>query len=495
MIETAVNEKITVIGTGNYGIAIGKRLMKYGFSVNYGSRMPNYEYLKECFDPENRFSVDTIGNAWHKTDKIAFLAIPAEENNYNAFVNEISSINKTENESNKKNKVLIELSNHNEQSNSNESNAERLDSLLKTIDKNETVNVVKGFNLIDAYSMATCLEIEQKGNNEIIIPICGDSAEAKEIVALLCSKLNFKTNDIGLLKKNALYLEKLNNTTFLEWQSPSLISAGFLGFNFVWIYVHYYFFPKKPHTLIKYLYDSSILHHLNKVLGFTSLQMLAFVYFGSSLAAMYQLKYGTKYKRFPKYLDFILKSRKQFGLWAFLFASAHVLCTLFTTNPSYIPDWYQKIELKNLFQMPKLTIHAEVNLLTGIVSYIPLTLVALSSINSIANSLNWKEWQFVQTKLGIFCLSAGLTHAISMYLKIFFQRHTNNFNTLYLLTRVKLISCYFPAIVLLTRFMIAYCPPIANRVKTIRNGNQLKKKENSRMRTRLNLIEIFTNWF
>jgi hypothetical protein len=63
--------------------------------------------------------------------------------------------------------------------------------------------------------------------------------------------------------------------------------------------------------LKKFIAKFSPLEHLNKVLGFSSLQLLAFVYCGSVMAAIYQLKYGTKYKRFPKYLDFWLKTRKQ----------------------------------------------------------------------------------------------------------------------------------------------------------------------------------------
>lgn len=473
------NEKITIIGTGNYGIAIGKRLMKYGFEVMYGSRNPNYDYLKDCFEPESKFNVTSIKNAWLDIDQIVFLAISAEENNYSSFVNEISNFKSEINESQSdKPIILVELSNYNEKVKSKESNAEKLDNLIKTNCKNQTVNIVKAFNLLDAYSMGS-LDIEQKGSNETIIPICGDSLQAKEIIALLCNRLNFKANDIGLLKKNALYLERLNHNTFNDWKSPSLISASFVAFNFVWVYVWYYYFPKKPHTLEKYLSESNLLGHLNKVLGFSSLQLLAFVYFGSSIASIYQLSYGTKYKRFPKYLDFILKTRKQFGLWAFLLASAHVLCTIFITNPAYISDWYHKIAIKQtIFEMPKLTIHGEINLITGIISYITMILVALSSINSIANSFNWSEWRFVQTKLGVFCLFMGFMHTISMYLNIFLKRHSNDYSsTLYLLTRVKLMSGYFPAIVLILRFLFAYFPPISKRIENIRKGAVIFKRK------------------
>ena len=43
-------EVISVIGTGNYGLAIGKRLIQYGFKVAFGSRKPDYDYVKECLN-------------------------------------------------------------------------------------------------------------------------------------------------------------------------------------------------------------------------------------------------------------------------------------------------------------------------------------------------------------------------------------------------------------------------------------------------------------
>ena len=460
--ELKLNEKITIIGTGNYGIAIGKRLMNYGYDVIYGSRNPNFDYLKECFNDQNKFTVTTIIDACLKTDKFIFLAISAENDNYKDFANELNNLELN------KDLILIEISNKTNNNNDDVSNAEKVKDLLI----NKRIDIVKGFNLISSYLMSSCLNIEQKSNNnEINVPICGDNLESKQLVTLLCNRINLKANDIGLLKLNALKLEKINQTTFIEWKIPSLISLTILLLNIVWIYIHYYFFPKKSNDLEKYLKNSSILAHLNKVLGFTSLQFLSFVYFTSLIASVYQLYHGTRYKRFPKYLDFILKSRKQFGLWSFLFACLHVLCTIFISNPAYLSDWYQESVMNN---SSKWTIHAEINFLSGILAFIIMLLIALSSINSIANSLNWNEWNFVQTKLGLVCLFISLMHSISMYLNIFFKRNLNNYSIVYLITRVKLIACFFPAFVLIIRFIFAYFPPISKRLENIRKGISIK---------------------
>lgn len=78
----------------------------------------------------------------------------------------------------------------------------------------------------------------------------------------------------------------------------------------MWVFWIYFWFPKKPVSFQTYLKDFSLLSHLNKVLGFSSLQILAFVYLGSVFASLNQLKSGTKYQRFPPYLDFWLSTSK-----------------------------------------------------------------------------------------------------------------------------------------------------------------------------------------
>lgn len=72
------NKKIGIIGTGNYAIALGKRLLMFGFQVIYGSRWPNKDYLHECFGKlahEHFYEVTSIEDAWNKADGIVFLAV------------------------------------------------------------------------------------------------------------------------------------------------------------------------------------------------------------------------------------------------------------------------------------------------------------------------------------------------------------------------------------------------------------------------------------
>ena len=446
-----------------------------------GSRAPNYKYVKECLnlndaESEELISVTSIGDAFIQSDNIIFLAVSASYETYDKILNEF--IQSLKMKLLDKRMILVDVSNSvsTKKNQTKLSNAEKLKNLLEaklaeSNLKNVPISVVKGFNLVNAYQMSSN---EIKGSIETV-PIAGDDYKAKEDICKVCNQIGFQALDVGFLK-NAFQLEYSNNSTFSEWKYPSLICILFFIINFFWTFMMYFFFPKKKKSFEKFLKDFSLMSHLNKVAGFTGLQLLAFVYFAGVIASIYQLKNRTKYKLFPRYLDFWLKSRKQFGLWAFLIASFHVLMTIFITNPSYLAEWYRKVDNStsaNAFGLTHMKLHGEINVLTGIAAYILMSLVGLSSINSIANSFNWREWVMVQSKLGISCLFVSFIHDLSMYLRIFLSRNENSFNTVYLLTRIKLIGLYFPLLVLLLRLIFSCFSPISKRVKKIRSGINL----------------------
>ena len=67
------------------------------------------------------------------------------------------------------------------------------------------------------------------------------------------------------------------------------------------------------------------LNNMNLYLAQHALTMLALCYLPGCLAGYIQLFRGTKYSRFPKFLDRWLKMRKQLGLLMLLSASLHVI--------------------------------------------------------------------------------------------------------------------------------------------------------------------------
>ncbi len=244
---------------------------------------------------------------------------------------------------------------------------------------------------------------------------------AKEKLSKLCKKLGYQTNELALLN---------SSTAITDWLYPSIISVSFLTFNFIWIAMNNFIFPIsfEQKTLKQYLVELSILRHINEILGFSSLQLLAWVYFGSIIASVYQLKNGTKYKPFPRFLDILLKQRKQYGLWAFLFATLHALLTLYMANHEYL----------NLGPNNKMIvkIFGQLTIALGSIAYILFIFAALGSISSLTNMLNWKRWHFVQTKIGISCLFIGTVHNWWNFVKIFKLKAIDSQSyTTYVLTR------------------------------------------------------------
>lgn len=490
------NKKITIIGTGIYGIALGKRFLLFGFEVLYGSRNPNKSYLRECFGKladETRYDVTKIGDAWEKSSSIVFVAVNAKESIYRDIVDKIVEkiVKQKKNSSDEtRSKIVIEISNHSDDEDLSIikiSNAQILEDIfLNKLSQSNIfdykIRLVKGFNLIDAYSLSSFIDTTGEKNfydkadlvsTNLIVPLCGNCTHAKSAVIDLCHRIGLRAYDFGKLDGPSLKLEFTNRKTFESWYSPSMLSLAFLAFNFTWIFINYYLFPKKPHTFKEYLERFSLLSHLNKVLGYTALQQLAFVYLASVFASVYQLKYGTKYHHFPKYLDYWLKTRKQFGLWAFMFACAHLIATMFVVNPNYLKEWYRSASYM-------LTINSEISLIAGLVSFLLMLLVALTSINSIGASLNWCEWRFAQTHLGISCLAVGVLHTLSMYFRIYLESFEVGYTLTYILTRAKLIAALFPILVLFLRYLFGYWRPLSDRVQKIRNGefNNSKSKIN-----------------
>ena len=85
-----------------------------------------------------------------------------------------------------------------------------------------------------------------------------------------------------------------------------------------------------PGTFLWDMWNQIPMDLVNKTLSVHALQTLALCYFPGVLAAWIQLFRGTKYSRFPNWLDNWLKMRKQLGLLMLFAASIHV------SEPFYI---------------------------------------------------------------------------------------------------------------------------------------------------------------
>lgn len=121
---------------------------------------------------------------------------------------------------------------------------------------------------------------------------------------------------------------------FPMWKFPILLSLGLTAFFFFYCLIRDVIYP--------YIYENKDFSFFiaisipNRICPVLALILLALVYLPGVLAAIIQLYRGTKYRRFPDWLDKWMLCRKQLGLVALAFASLHVLYTLIIPIRSFV---------------------------------------------------------------------------------------------------------------------------------------------------------------
>lgn len=113
---------------------------------------------------------------------------------------------------------------------------------------------------------------------------------------------------------------------FPKWHLPMKIASAISLLTFIYTSLRDVIYPFVTRNE-NVFYKIPILV-INKVLPVVSITLLALVYLPGILAAGFQLYFGTKYKRFPQWLDRWMLSRKQFGLLSFFFATMHACYSL-----------------------------------------------------------------------------------------------------------------------------------------------------------------------
>ncbi|XP_016373599.1 metalloreductase STEAP2-like [Sinocyclocheilus rhinocerous] len=282
-------------GSGDFSKSLTLRLLRSGFHVVVGSRQPKRaaESFPHVVDVTHH--EDAVGKA-----NIVLLAIRREHYSSLWDIKHLLA-----------GKILVDVSNNRRVNQYPESNAEYLASLFP-----ESI-VVKGFNVISSWAM-------QSGPRDSSrqVYICSNSVDARQQLIELARQLSFIPVDMGALS-SAKEIENMPLHLFTAWKGPVLttvaLSIFFFAYSFVRDIIHPYiksrqsFFYKIPLEIV------------NRTLPLVAIVLLALVYLAGQLAAAYQLIYGTKYCRFPPWLEGWLESRKQLGLLSFFFGCIHVL--------------------------------------------------------------------------------------------------------------------------------------------------------------------------
>ncbi|XP_059822297.1 metalloreductase STEAP3-like isoform X1 [Hypanus sabinus] len=431
---------VGILGSGDFARSLASRLICSGYGVIVGSRYPKRSgglFPSTVEVTSQRQAIDRVN--------IIFVAVHHEHYSTLSELRDCLT-----------GKIVVDVSNNVEVNVSEESNAERLASLFP-----ESM-VVKGFNVISAWALQSGA---RDGSKQVLI--CSDSQEARCVVSEITRNMGFIPVDMGSLS-SAREIENLPLHLFPSWKIPVLLTVVlfvlFYAYNFIRSVIHPYVM-KKQNRFYKIPIDV-----VNATLPCVSFEMLSLVYLPGVLAAAFQLRNGTKYKRFPHWLDQWLQQRKQLGLLSFLCAGLHAVYSL--CLPMRRSARYQLLnEASALAKGDKIdwvedqVWRMEIYLSFGILAIGVLSLLAVTSLPSVANSLNWREFNFIQSRLGFVALVISTLHVLTYGWGKAFDSSQYKFY----LPPTFAITLIVPCIVLLAKVYLLL-PCVNRRLIQIRRG-------------------------
>ncbi|KAK4320683.1 hypothetical protein Pmani_008465 [Petrolisthes manimaculis] len=385
-------KRVVVVGSGDFGLALTGRLVQADYSVVVASRNPNRTRERVTMCGGN---VATLGEGLRKEESgVVVVAIPPQHHS-SLPINLLAG------------KILIDVSNRKPDKNdpNRHSQAEALQTLVPG------AKVVKALNVLSAYALSH----GSRGTKEV--PVCGNDEAARRVVCGMVRDLGFDPVDQGRLSK-AREVESIPFRFFPSWRFAFTVSLVVWSLAFlITVYECLNWFRHQAKWLdaptIKYFIDldrvnlslmlffliticewdvcdnllnlsqgnntmdwsgfkSVASSNLSVSCGCTALTLLSLCYLPGVLAGYLQLYRGTKYSEFPHWLDRWLRSRKQLGLLMLLNAIIHV----------------------------------------RVLSFVLAGILGVASLPSVSATMTWREFNFIQSRLGWFSLVLALAHVI-----------------------------------------------------------------------------------
>lgn len=463
-------ETIAVIGSGDFGRALSSRLVQAGYEVNIGSRDPqrNAE-LVEKVGANPRFQDEAI-----RSSNVVIVAVP--KHFYEDLPTKLLA-----------GKTVVDVSNRNTvQRKTILSQAEQLQALIPE------AHVVKAFNVLSAYSLESG---GLQGSKEVFL--AGDSHEVKDIVTDIIRRCGFIPVDMGLLMA-AREIEDIPVQRFSNWKRPLIISTIF--FVILWLLS---FIKMQICWTLEWgdgswhweRFNQLPMETLNRTLSLHALTLLATCYLPGVLAAYLQLFRGTKYSRFPSWLDQWLKMRKQLGLLMLFSACLHACLSVAVMSPTYHDlvyghpteilahtmegeGWGPKTLVANqtvkVFGEEKMMWRGEFFLTTGVLAFALAVVLGITSLPSVTASMTWKEFAFVQSKLGWICLILACAH------NLFYGWPYLNGPSCHIPSSFQYVM-YLPGLTMLLKIPLVM-PCISNHLEAIRGGYERRQSEKKLLR-------------
>uniref|UniRef100_A0A8C6WAL1 STEAP family member 3 n=2 Tax=Nannospalax galili TaxID=1026970 RepID=A0A8C6WAL1_NANGA len=435
--------KVGILGSGDFARSLATRLVGSGFSVVVGSRNP--KRTAGLFPSLARV---TFQEEAVSSPEVIFVALFREH--YSSLCGLSDQL---------AGKILVDVSNPTEQEHlrHHQSNAEYLASLFPTC------TVVKAFNVVSAWTLQAG---PRDGNRQV--PICSDQPEAKRTISEMAHAMGFMPLDMGSLAL-AREVEAMPLRLLPSWKVPTLLALGlfvcFYTYNFIRDVLQPYVRENKNKF---YKLPVSV---VNTTLPCVAYVLLSLVYLPGVLAAALQLWRGTKYQRFPDWLDHWLQHRKQIGLLSFFCAMMHALysfCMPLRRSHRYdLVNMALKQVLANKSHIweEEEVWRMEIYLSLGVLALGMLSLLAVTSLPSIANSLNWREFSFVQSTLGFVALMLSTLHTLTYgWTRAFQESHYK-----FYLPPTFTLTLFLPCVIILVKIFFLL-PCFSRRLTRIRRG-------------------------
>ncbi|XP_063159666.1 STEAP1 protein [Candoia aspera] len=260
-----------------------------------------------------------------------------------------------------------------------------------------------------------------------------------------------------------------NYDIFPKWHLPVKTALILSSFTFIYTFLRDIIHPFV--TAQENVFYKIPILVINKVLPVVSITLLALVYLPGILAAGFQFYHGTKYRRFPQWLDRWMLSRKQFGLLSFFFASMHACYSLcYPLRRSYrykLLNWaYQQVQQKKENAWIEHDVwRMEIYVSLGILALALLALLAVTSIPSVSYSLTWREFHYIQSKMGYLALLLCTIHALVFA----WDKWIDVRQYLWYTPPTFIIAVILPIIVLTCKIILLF-PCFRKRLQKIRSG-------------------------
>ena len=434
--EEQINDiTVGILGFGNYGKALAKRLNTAGIQYYIGSRS-SWRYGDDG-NANDRFV--SYAEAADKADIVVF-AVPFRV--YGDIATDLARILAK--------KIVVDISNAETQS--DECHAQRLANLLPHS------HVVKAFNTISAWSMEN--DIYGASRN---VFVCGNHVDSRRTVMQLVQDLGFMPVDRGRLRAAQL-LEKIPLQLFPGWRVASWMTLGLLVIELAYYYMRE-FLSEDP---LKTVRNISV-YHGNRILCWMALWLLSLVYLPGCLAGFLQLYRGTKYTRFPSWLDNWMKSRKQLGLYALAFAGMHACLSCIALAGEYVKYMSNVVKIPGTDNYVYFRFHwnAEVSLLFAVLAMTFFIVLGITSLPSVNQVMSWKEWDFVQSKLGYLTLTFAFFHVTIYAYEVYDPKYHKFWK--YGIPPAVYFQPMLPGLVLIMKLVLSL-PGIAGKLQRIRAG-------------------------